>query len=126
MLYRIHERLLVNATQGVFIDGGEGVVHNLECIGADKRAVLLSIGVVSPVFAAPFSEMFPAWKIRTERLEEAHIEPIGFLEMEPEAICDAVEAATDPPIKWKPALVAEWQEDVKARLGIGKVAKPRR
>ena len=123
MLYRIHQRLLVNASQGVFIDGGEGVVHDLECIGADKRAILLDIGAVTPVFAAPFSEMFPAWKVRTERLEAAQIGPIDFLQMKPEAICNAVEAATD--VRWSPSVVAEWQEDVKARLGIGKVAKSR-
>ena len=124
MLYRIHQRLLVNSRDGIFIDGGEGVVHDLECIGADKRAILLDIGAVTPVFAAPFSEMFPAWKVRTERLKAANIGPIDFLEMEPQAICDAVEAATE--IKWQPGLVTEWKSDVKARLGIGIVAKPRR
>lgn len=123
MLYRIHQNLLVDAKHGVFIYAGEGVVHNLKCIGANKRAMLVDIGAVTPVFAAPFSEMFPAWKVRTERLDAANIGPIDFLEMKPEDICAAVEAATD--VQWRPSIVTDWQEDVKARLGIGTVAKPR-
>jgi hypothetical protein len=116
MLYRIHNDLLVNADKGEFIRGCEGCVSCLDGIGKDKIAILLKVQAISLVQAPPLS-VFPGWKTRAERLTQASIDTVRFLEMEAK---DIVKTATDATMKdWRVDLVEEWQEEVKARLGIG-------
>ena len=116
MLYRIHSDLLVNSEKGEFIRGCEGCVSCLDGIGKDKIAILLQVSAISLVRAPPLSA-FPGWKTRAERLMSVDIDTVKFLEME---ASDIVETATDVTMKdWRVDLVEEWQEEVKARLGIG-------
>lgn len=121
MLYRIHQKLLVNSAKGEFIEGGPGQVSDLSMIGADKRAILLQIGVITPVHA-PDLGVFPGWELRAERLMDAGIDAIEFVRCTAEEIVELThnEEVGD----WHPTTVEEWQDDVRAYLGIGNIAKP--
>ena len=59
-LYRIHERLVVDAARGICIDGGEGAIHPLGTLGKDAIATLLKVGAISLVQAPPL-ETFSGW-----------------------------------------------------------------
>lgn len=120
MLYRIHDRLLVNSKRGIVIEGGEGRVHCLDGISKATIGILLSQGNISIVSAPPLNT-FWGWELRAKRLEEARIDTLKFLIMSVEQVIKAMHS--DEVEDWQPDLVDEWQEEIKSYLGIDNTAK---
>ena len=124
MLYRIHSRLVVNAKQGLCIDGGEGVTHTLGMVGKDKIAVLLRTGAISLVQAPPL-DTFEGWAGRARKLGDLGIDTVAFVTLPAQDVAYAIRASVGSTEKSKVdqlALAVErWQAEIKGYLGIGSV-----
>jgi len=138
MLYRIHQKLLVNATDGLFIQGGDGCIHDLGMLGSDKVERLVQIGAISEVQAPPL-ETFTGWAGRARKLtDELGIDTIGFIQMDARDIAYAIRASVrkedsdedqetfDRKVDQLALAVQRWQGEIKTFLGIGGVAEARR
>ena len=81
MLYRIHQRLLVNSKHGTFVEAGPGCVHALGMVSKKTIALLLQGGAISIVQAPPLG-IFTGWKGRARKLDSLGIDTIGFITMD--------------------------------------------
>lgn len=126
-LYRIHQRLLLNASQGLCLQGGEGVVHSLSSVSADHITALLKTGAISLVQAPPL-DTFTGWVGRARKLDSLGIDTIGFVTMKPRDIAYSIRASVDTGSEQEAfdqrvdqlALAVErWQREIKNYLGIG-------
>ena len=122
MLYRIHQRLIVNAKQGLCIDGGEGVTHTLGMVGKDKIAVLLRTGAISLVQAPPLAT-FEGWVGRARKLDELGIDTVAFVTLPARDVAYAIRASVGnvegSKVDQLTRAVERWQAEIKEYLGIG-------
>jgi len=126
MLYRIHQRLLVDSKNNVQIEGGEGCVHTLDMVSKENRAILLQVGAISIVQAPPLST-FTHWAGRARKLDELGIDTIGFITMKPGDVAYAIRASLDVEedqetfdhkVENLTAAVFRWQGEIRQFLGI--------
>lgn len=135
MLYRVHQKLLVNSTDGTMIGGSPDCVHALPMLGKDKIAVLLRIGAISEVQAPPLS-VFTNWAGRARKLDELGIDTIGFIQMDAHDIAYSIRASVrretesqedfNRKVDKLALAVARWQGEIRQYLGIGSVNESRR
>ncbi len=128
MLYRIHQRLLIDSARGLCIPGGEGMVHTLSTLGKDKIAVLLKVGAISLVQAPPL-DTFSGWGAKHRMLGALGIDTVGLVSMEARdvayAICASKRRAGTSEERFaekveKLAIAVErWQSEIRELLGIG-------
>jgi len=123
MLYRIHQKLLVNHRQSLFIE--RGCVHPLPMLGTATRQALLKTGTISEVQAPPLS-VFWGEQGRTRKLADLGIDTIGFVTMEARDIAYAIRASVrkegddfDRKVDKLALAVERWQDEIKDYLGIG-------
>jgi len=125
MLYRIHQRLLINSKKGTFIEPGG--VHCLKRVNKATVALLLAQGSISLVQAPPL-ETFTGWGGRARKLASLGIDTIAFITMTPRdiayAIRDSLRRETetqerfDEKVTKLAAAVDRWQGEIRQYLGI--------
>ena len=128
MLYRIHDKILIDSRNGVFLEGGEGCVHTLSMLGASVRQALLKVGAISELQAPPLS-VFTGWAGRARKLEELGIDTIGFVTMDAHDVAYAIRASVrkegdeqetfDQKVDKLALAVQRWQAEIEENLGIG-------
>lgn len=129
MLYRIHQKLLIDHNDGTFIEGGDGCVHALSMLSGKTRKALLRTGAISEVQAPPLSVFWGDDTSRTRKLADLGIDTIGFVTMEARDIAYAIRASVRKETEDqetfnrkadKLALAVErWQAEIRDYLGIG-------
>lgn len=127
MLYRIHERLLVNRKNGTYIAAGEGKVHALPMVSASAIQVLLRTGAISEVQAPPL-DVFTGWRGRARVLDRLGIDTVAFVSMDAHDVAYAMRAALrrsetpqedfDERVDKLARAVERWQCEIKGYLGI--------
>ncbi len=122
LLYRIHDRLLVNSRKGEFIEGGPGAVNCLDGIAKKTIKILIERGAISPV-RAPALDDLPGWTTRAERLQEAGYDTIGFVLAEPDAVIDATR--NDDMRDWLRQNIERWQHEIRGYLGFDGYTAPK-
>ena len=128
MLYRIHDRLLVDSRNGTFIEPGEGCVHPLGMIGKAAIAMLLNSGAISLVEAPPL-DVFTGWSGRARTLGALGIDTVGLVVMDARDVSYAICASKRGETQTQEAFnvrvdklaiaVTRWQYEIKEALGIG-------
>jgi len=127
MLYRIHQKLLIDQAGGVFIEGGDGCVHTLSMLSANTHKALLTTGAISEVQAPPLVTFWGDGG-RASKLADLGIDTIAFVTMKPCDVAYAIRASlrkededqeTFNQRVDKLALAVErWQGEIKSYLGI--------
>ena len=128
MLYRIHQKLLIDSSV-VFIEGGGGCVHALSMLSAKTRKALLDTGAISKVQAPPLSVFWGEGKSRTSKMAALGIDTVAFVTMEARDVAYAIRASVRKEDEDqetfnrkadKLALAVErWQAEIRDYLGIG-------
>lgn len=72
--------------------------------------ILIRVGALAPVSAPPL-RVLSGWSLRADRLGDAGIDAIKFLEMGNDEIAEKIDA--------NPRAVAKWRADLKGQLGLG-------
>lgn len=111
MLYRVLARLEI---RNEYVEPGS--VDKLKELSPRVIGILLEKRRIVPVQAPPLAE-FPGWTLRAERLGEAGIGAIAFLEKSDESIGEAIDA--------DPRAIAKWRCELRNLLGIGKATRRR-
>jgi hypothetical protein len=128
MLYRVHQRLLIDSQEGRFIEGGEGCTHTLSTLNTNAIKALLKMGAISEVQAPPL-ETFTGWAGRAKKLGELGIDTIGFITTPAHDIAFAIRANVrkeeedqetfDVKVDKLTLAVERWQREIKTVLDIG-------
>jgi len=127
MLYRIHQKLLIDQAGGVFIEGGNGCVHSLSMLSAKTRQALLRTGAISEVQAPPLAVVWSDTG-RTRKLADLGIDTIAFVTMEARDVAYAIRASIRAPgdderfnerVDKLALAVQRWQSEIRDYLGIG-------
>jgi len=128
MLYRIHQKLLIDRS-GVFVEGGGGCVHALSMLSGKTIKALLRTGAISEVQAPPLEVFWGERAGRTRKMAELGIDTIGFVTMEARDVAYAIRASarkegeaqeTFNQKADKLALAVErWQAEIRDYLEIG-------
>jgi len=129
MLYRIHQKLLIDHNDGAFIEGGNGCVHSLSMLSARTRQALLDTGAISEVQAPPLTVFWGEGTSRTRKLADLGIDTVGFVTMGAKDVAYAIRASVRKEDEDqetfnrkadKLALAVErWQAEIRDYLGIG-------
>ena len=130
MLYRIHQKLLVNASDGLMVGGSPNCVHSLGMLGQDKIDLLIKLELISPVQAPPLS-VFTGWSGRARKLDELGIDTVGFIQMDARDVAYSIRASVrkegedqetfNRKVDKLALAVQRWQGEVCEYLGIGSV-----
>ena len=135
MLYRVHQKLLVNESEGLMVGGSPDCVHSLGMLGQNKIDLLVRIGAISPVQVPPLS-VFTGWGGRARKLNELGIDTIGFIQMDARDIAYSIRASVckegesqetfNLKVEKLELAVRRWQREIEQYLGIGSVNESRR
>jgi len=127
MLYRIHQKLLIDQRGGVFVEGGNGCVHSLSMLSTKTRKALLRTGAISEVQAPPLT-VFWGDGGRARKLAELGIDTIGFVTMGAKDVAYAIRASIRAPdddgrfnerVDKLALAVERWQSEIRDYLEIG-------
>jgi len=127
MLYRIHQKLLIDHNDGAFIEGGNGCVHSLSMLSARTRKALLDTGAISEVQAPPLT-VFWGEGGRACKLADLGIDTIGFVTMGAKDVAYAIRASIRAPgdddrfnerVDKLALAIERWQAEIRDYLGIG-------
>lgn len=126
-LYRVHERLLVDRANGVFVEGGPGCVSTLSMVSKRAIGILLANGAISEVQAPPLA-VFTGWRGRARELDALGIDTIAFITMDARDVAYAMRARRrredeeqeefDRKVGKLAQAVERWQCEIREFLGI--------